>query len=283
MHGVNYWLKDEMSRLQTPPWRLEAIRRSRSAILDKLHDYGYFHVPAGSYFRSVVSDIDDLDFLLVLPLRPWARVCRAPNIFSVLVNGIEFSSLKALGQLLGDSRKVSESMGHARAPRWTNPSITCYVKSLDLSYDFLPALRCTEDKVFLIPAGDRSGTWKLTSPLQQAKDIREMEFQHPGLRNVIRCLKFLRDELGWGIESYALERVAIQVCTSGHWKDGGASFADNLCACLELCVACLQGIADVVHPLDGTSMFSHCTEPMHTAEAVESVLTNLRHSIERHD
>jgi hypothetical protein len=99
---------------------------------------------------------------------------------------------------------------HSRRDTIFKPSsdfmcVTFTVKSWDLTYELLPALRDASDpSVLYVPYGEaQPNAYQVVFPAELNNRIKSMDDAMPGIRNCIRIFKVMRSLLGWKIESFA--------------------------------------------------------------------------------
>ena len=213
-------------------WFLEKIKnkieeKTEEPSLYKLQPFLNF----GSYFKGTkVKNVDEYDILIVIDSNngkcTQEGVHIGDGLGSALPNhkydtkylkadGSGVSPSKLLNWLKGIVQEVVTSYG-GTAPERSGQAITARIESKDINIDLVPAgiFQHTQksDTIFYnIPKGDINNGWILTNPKQDMELINDLAQNKDNFRNLIRIIKFIRDNYNMNISSFAIECVVISM------------------------------------------------------------------------
>jgi len=212
-------------------WLLNKIKnkineREGEPTLYKPQLFVYF----GSYFKGTkVKNVDEYDVLVVIDSYTGYFEQKGVRIGDGLgsanpnhkydqkykkSDGSGVSPSKLLNWLKSIVTEVVESYG-GTAPIRNGQAITARIESKDINIDLVPAgiFQHTEkqDTIFYdIPKGDKNNGWILTNPLQDITLINELAKDRDNFRNIIRLVKFSRDNYNFKISSFAIECCIVK-------------------------------------------------------------------------
>lgn len=211
-------------------WFLTKIKnkidsKEKEPTLYKSQPFLYF----GSYFKGTkVKNVDEYDILVVIDSntgffkRDGEKIgtglgSASPNYKydKKYLNAEGYvSPSKQLNWLKGIVEEVVESYG-GTAPTRKGQAITARIESKDINIDLVPAgiFQHTEDsdKIFYdIPKGDINNGWILTNPKQDIELINEIAKDRDDFRNIIRLVKYIKDNYNFKIASFAIECCIVK-------------------------------------------------------------------------
>lgn len=224
--------KDISESAKSREWFLTKIKnkideKEKEPILYKPQPFLYF----GSYFKGTkVKNVDEYDILVIIDSNTGQFKDKNGNIIgdglgSAIPNhkydnkykksdGSGISPSKQLNWLKKIVEEVVESYG-GTAPIRNGQAITARIESKDINIDLVPAgiFQHTEDsdKIFYdIPKGNINNGWILTDPKQDIGLINELAKTKDNFRDIIRLIKYIRDNYNFKVTSFAIECCIIE-------------------------------------------------------------------------
>lgn len=240
---------DISSAIKTREWLLEKIKTK----LEEINGEPILYTPDrfvrfGSYFAGTkVKVVDELDFLVVIDSNS--------GVFSIKDNeygkglgtanpnhkydqrfkksddsGV--SPTKMLNWLKGILTEVVEPFG-GEVPEKDGQAITVLIKSKGIKFDFIPAgvferSDGSSHIFYNIPKADKSNGWTVTNPKKDIERVTTLARDRSDFRNVIRLIKYIRDQYNMGISSYTIQCSVCGYAETNSWSN--SFFEDFLLA-----------------------------------------------------
>lgn len=228
--------------------KIESEERNNEPFLYKEKPFVKF----GSYFKGTkVSTVDEFDILVVIDSN--SGVFRKEG--GVIGNGLGnvspnpkyyqkyykddlsgVSPVKMLNWLKSVIDDVISPYG-GETPIRNGQAITAIIKSKNLKIDFVPAgvFKKNDDKLFYnIPDGTKNGGWTLTNPETDIALINYIASQNNDFKNIIRVIKYIRDNYSLNISSFAIECVAVDYTIGSDRKWSSSSYINLIKVLLHL-------------------------------------------------
>lgn len=191
----------------------------------------------GSYFKGTkVKVVDEYDVLIVLDSNSANfsmygqayGVGQGTNAYPNYLLDCKYrksddsgvSPSKLLNWLKGVAKEVIEPYG-GEIPERNGQAITAIIKSKNLKIDLVPACifsRNSDGSIFYcIPKGSSDGSWIITSPETDIKNINDIAVGRVNFKNVIRIIKRIKEKYNFLVSSFSIETAVVNYVMYNVW------------------------------------------------------------------
>jgi len=217
----------------------------------------------------VTTTLEDFDYLVEYTVPTGFEVVREDTaLWKLTSNGQWLSSIRYLNELRDMLQVVADISGVVTQVRQSRPSIVYTVKSLGLSYDFLPAIAYQNGH--FVPASGKSGNWVWVANIADKERCQVIGANFAEFRPTVRFLKRLRDYLDLDISSFALQVITME-CAETHWVCG--EIVSNVDRAFWMIIQKMKARV-VQHPANGSNLLGDT--PVSDQDHIAETFTKIR-------
>ncbi|WKV08576.1 hypothetical protein PQ743_05000 [Thermoanaerobacterium thermosaccharolyticum] len=235
--------KDITTKVKSREWLINNIIRKikeKSDCPQLYKENGQKYLTFGSYFKGTkVSDVDEFDIMLIVDSN--GGVFKQGGIQTGEGIGIIDPNPKYFQKYRKDNdpesvspRKImnwlKDIIDEVLEPYGCEPgekngqAITAYIKSKDISIDFVPGgifRKVGSNEIFYtIPKGDADGGWIITNPRVDKEIVNQTGSKYKQFKNSIRLFKYIfKESYNVKISSYAVESAHIDFERKNYFYD----------------------------------------------------------------
>lgn len=225
--------KDISTKVKSREWLINRVIqkiREKTDCPQLYKENGQEYIAFGSYFKGTkVSDVDEFDIMLIIDSNGGVFkqggvqtgegigiINPNPKYFQKYRKDNEPESVsprKIMNWLKDIIDEVLEPYGCEPGEK-NGQAITAYIKSKDISIDFVPGgifRKVGSNEIFYtIPKGDADGGWIITNPRVDKEIVNQTGSKYKQFKNSIRLFKYIfKESYNVKISSYAVESAHI--------------------------------------------------------------------------